>query len=229
MSFSCISIFIHTYLLNDAALKGEIVINKKIYEIIRYLSDELVPESWKTFYVSKRRLLDFFQDLNERIDQLNEWCIHGNLQIHWLGGFCNPKSVLKYILHEYSKKNEASHELVTFECTSISKSDEAKIKSRSIDEGIYIKNLILQGAKWDFISQTLIEMDNNNLYFIIPIVYLKVVLKKKNKNDKDNDIYNCPLYMCQEKNVTDINENYLIQVLFRLIFLYICVLIHMCG
>ncbi|ANQ10184.1 40S ribosomal protein S3 [Plasmodium coatneyi] len=194
----------------QCALKGETVINKQIYKTIRYLSDGLVPNSWKTFYISKKSLLPFFEDLNERVNQLNEWSINGTLAVHWLGGFCNPRSILKYILYEYSKKNDISHDLITFEFTSINKSDEIKLKSTSIEEGIYIKKLILQGAKWDFISQTLMETDNNNLYFIIPTVYLKVVLKKKSK--EDNDIYYCPLYMCQEKNVVDIRENYLMKV-----------------
>ncbi|CAA9989483.1 dynein beta chain, putative [Plasmodium knowlesi strain H] len=194
----------------QCALKGETVINKQIYKTIRYLSDGLVPNSWKAFYISKKNLLPFFEDLNERVNQLNEWSINGALTVHWLGGFCNPRSILKYILYEYSKKNDISHDLITFEFTSINKSDEIKIKSRSIEEGIYIKKLILQGAKWDFISQTLMETDNNNLYFIIPTVYLKVVLKKKSK--EDNDIYYCPLYMCQEKNVVDVRENYLMKV-----------------
>ncbi|CRG94855.1 dynein beta chain, putative [Plasmodium gallinaceum] len=194
----------------QCALKGEIVINKKIYDIIKYLSDGIVPKSWKTVYVSKKKILYFFEDLKERVNQLYEWSLNGNLQIYWLGGFCNPKSFLKYILHEYSKKNEISYDLITFEFTTVSKSDENKLKNKGIEEGIYIKKLVLQGAKWDFISQSLMETDNNNFYFIIPIVYLKVVLKKKNKND--NDIYYCPLYICQEKNIIDIKENYLLQV-----------------
>ncbi|EUD69261.1 hypothetical protein C922_00124 [Plasmodium inui San Antonio 1] len=215
----CQEIYKHNLLLRrvrksiakvQCALKGETVINKQIYKTIRYLSDGLVPNSWKTFYISKKSLVPFFEDLNERVNQLNEWSINGTLAIHWLGGFCNPRSVLKYILYEYSKKNDISHDLITFEFTSINKSDEIKLKSRSIEEGIYIKKLILQGAKWDFISQTLMETDNNNLYFIIPTVYLKVVLKKNSK--EDNDIYYCPLYMCQEKNVVDIRDNYLMKV-----------------
>ncbi|CRH01266.1 dynein beta chain, putative [Plasmodium relictum] len=194
----------------QCALKGEIVINRKIYEIIKYIGDGLVPKSWKTVYVSKKKILNFFEDLKERVNQLYEWSINGHLQIYWLGGFCNPKSFLKYILHEYSKKNEISYDLITFEFTSVNKSDENKLKNKGNDEGIYIKKLILHGAKWDFISQSLMETDNNNFYFIIPIVYLKVVLKKKSKND--NDIYYCPLYICQEKNIIDIKENYLLQV-----------------
>ncbi|KJP86349.1 40S ribosomal protein S3 [Plasmodium fragile] len=215
----CQEIYKHNLLLRrvrksiakvQCALKGETVINKQIYKTIRYLSEGLVPNSWKTFYISKKSLVPFFEDLNERVNQLNEWSINGTLAVHWLGGFCNPRSVLKYILYEYSKKNDISHDLITFEFTSINKSDESKLKSRSVEEGIYIKKLILQGATWDFISQTLMETDNNNLYFIIPTVYLKVVLKKKSK--EDNDIYYCPLYMCQEKNVVDIRENYLMKI-----------------
>ncbi|VTZ70290.1 dynein beta chain, putative [Plasmodium chabaudi chabaudi] len=192
------------------AIKGETNINKKIYEIIKSLSSGLVPKSWKIFYVAKKRLINFFEDLNERIKQLNEWSINGHLQIHWLGGFYNPKSILKYVLHEYSRKNEINHDLVTFEFISISNSDEFKSNSRNSEDGIYIKKVILQGAKWDFINQSLIENDDNNIYSIIPIVYLKVILKKNNKDN--NSIYKCPLYICQEKSTFNIKENYLIKV-----------------
>ncbi|SCL97173.1 dynein beta chain, putative [Plasmodium berghei] len=192
------------------AIKGETIINKKIYEIIKSLSNGLVPKSWKIFYIAKKKLINFFEDLNERIKQLNEWSINGRLQIHWLGGFYNPKSILKYILHEYSRKNEINHDLLTFEFISISNSDEFKSNSRNSEDGIYIKKVILQGAKWDFINQSLIENDGTNIYSIIPIVYLKVILKKNNKGD--NNIYKCPLYISQEKNTLNIKENYLIKV-----------------
>lgn len=204
---------IYIYILIFVALKGEITINKKIYEMLKCLSVGLVPQTWKKLYASKKKILYFFEDLKERINQLNQWSINGHLQIYWLGGFCNPKSILKYILHEYSKKNDVSHELITFEFSSINKSDENKLKVKNMEEGIYIKNIILQGAKWDFISQSLIETDNINLYFIIPFVYLKVVLIKNRKND--NDIYYCPLYICEEKNVMDIKDNYLFLVFFQ--------------
>merc|ERR1719207_330415 len=59
-------------------------------------------------------------------------------------------------------------------------------------EGAYIKNMILEGAKWDSNANTLTDADAMQLTAPMPLVHFKPVAKKKVVTD---GIYNCPLYL----------------------------------
>ena len=46
-------------------------------------------------------------------------------------------------------------------------------------EGAYVKDMILEGAKWDFVESCLLDADPMMLFNAMPIVLFKPVQKKK--------------------------------------------------
>ena len=58
-------------------------------------------------------------------------------------------------------------------------------------EGVYIKNIILEGARYDLNTNSLVEPYPMQLYTIMPIIHFKPVYNKKNEENN----YKIPLYL----------------------------------
>jgi len=62
------------------------------------------------------------------------------------------------------------------------------------DEGVYISNLNLEGAKWNKQEQRLDESDAKILYAKLPVILLKAQQESKEKAGGAGAQYDCPVY-----------------------------------
>lgn len=59
-------------------------------------------------------------------------------------------------------------------------------------EGAYIYGLYLEGARWDNIVNSITSPRLKELFFEMPVVYIKAITKDKQEM---RNVYECPLYI----------------------------------
>jgi dynein heavy chain len=171
-------------------IQGLIVISKDQEEVMAALFQGLVPASWLVAYPSMKPLSSWMPDLLDRIAQLISWGFEGVPKVMWLGGLTYPTSMLTALLQASARRNQVSVDTYSFDFV-VQTGDESSIQSVP-KEGAYIKNMILEGAKWDNNAQALADADTMQLYAPMPIVHFKPVVRKKAVTE---GIYACPLYL----------------------------------
>lgn len=73
------------------ALKGEVVMSEELEKMSNSIFDNLVPKKWQEIgFLSLKPLASWIQDLNERINFLTQWILHGTPKVFWISGFFFP-------------------------------------------------------------------------------------------------------------------------------------------
>jgi len=176
--------------LLQKGIQGFVVISKEQEAVLEALYQGKVPASWLFAYPSLKPLSTWMPDLADRIEQLNIWAFHGVPKVMWLGGMTYPTSLLTAMLQASARKNMVSVDTLSFDFI-VQTADETGIAAMP-KEGAYIKNMILEGAKWDTSGGCLADADTMQLFAPMPIVHFKPVARKKAASD---GIYQCPLYL----------------------------------
>ena len=125
-----------------------------------------------------------------RLAQINTWIKETYPKVYWLAGFTYPSCFLTAVLQTTARKNAIPIDTLSFEY-SIINVDEKEITQQP-KEGVYVKDMYLEGAGWDFENGCLTDPEPMELIVSMPIVHFKPTDSKK-KNAKG--IYTCPLYM----------------------------------
>ena len=69
------------------ALKGLVVMSEELELLANSLFDNQVPIMWEEKgFLSLKPLSSWTQDLNERVDFLNDWIENGTPKIFWISG-----------------------------------------------------------------------------------------------------------------------------------------------
>jgi len=171
-------------------IQGFVVISKEQEDVLNALYLGAIPASWLTAYPSLKPLSSWMPDLVDRIDQLNIWGFQGVPKLLWLGGLTYPTSLLTALLQASARKNMVSVDTLSFDFI-VQAADESQITAMP-KEGAYMKNFVLEGAKWDFNGGCLADADVMALFNPMPVVHFKPVVRKKAAAD---GIYMCPLYL----------------------------------
>ncbi|WAR04811.1 DYH1B-like protein [Mya arenaria] len=156
---------------------------------------------------------------------------HGHLNKLWLGGLVNPEALLTALKQEKAVVSQCSLEdvgsfffvrikslflkfmmindnnLIVFECVVL---DSDSTTDYDVDEGgLFITNVHLQGAAWDYdndclqdatVSHYPIIACFSSALFNIPSIYLKPVLRSESpdqetQENRNKKIYTCPMFM----------------------------------
>lgn len=176
--------------LLQKGIQGIIVISADQEAIFSSLFAGQVPKAWLFAYPSLKPLGSWMPDLVDRIQLFTDWGFLGVPKVFWLGGFTYPTSFLTSLLQASARKNMISVDALSFDFI-VQGSDESQIVAAP-KEGAYVKNMILEGAKWDANNNTLTDADAMQLTAPMPVVHFKPVAKKKTVTD---GIYQCPLYL----------------------------------
>eukprot|EP00933_Yihiella_yeosuensis_P070887 TRINITY_DN79051_c0_g1_i1.p1 TRINITY_DN79051_c0_g1~~TRINITY_DN79051_c0_g1_i1.p1 ORF type:complete len:1434 (-),score=383.71 TRINITY_DN79051_c0_g1_i1:142-4125(-) len=171
-------------------IQGFVVISKDQEEVLQALNLGVVPKSWLFAYPSLKPLSSWMPDLVDRIDQLNVWGFQGVPKVLWLGGLTYPTSLLTALLQASARKNMVSVDTLSFDF--VPQTAEESAITALPKEGAYMKNMILEGAKWDTNGGCLADADTMMLFNPMPIIHFKPVVRKKTVTD---GIYQCPLYL----------------------------------
>ena len=179
----------------EKGLKGLILIDDQLDLLNRRLLANKIPELWlEHSYPSILTLKSYIDDLCERVAFLDEWVKNKKPVIFKIGAFYHPEEFLTSVLQVYARKHHTAFDSLRWKTTVIPKSE---VILNEPEDGVYIDNLYLEGAKWDIVQNSLVECGQIELISTMPVIHL---LPTSDPNPYNMDVtFECPLYRTQNR------------------------------
>jgi len=172
-------------------LKGEIVLSEELELMARSLSQNQVPEIWKEkSFLSEKPLSSWIEDLNKRINFLNEWIEKGTPKVFWISGFFFPQAFITGMMQNYARKEVIAIDRLGFEFRIIDDKTYQDITEKP-EDGCYVYGMFLEGARWDSRRHVLAPSRPKELYTDIPLIH---IVPQADRIPPKEGIYNCPIY-----------------------------------
>ncbi|RKO93650.1 dynein heavy chain and region D6 of dynein motor-domain-containing protein [Blyttiomyces helicus] len=171
-------------------IKGIVVMSPELDEIFTCVFEGRVPPLWGKAYASLKPLAAWTRDLAQRIEFFADWAKGVEPKLFWLGAFTFPTGFLTAVLQKTARRNNIPVDVLSWEFTVLQLEDDNHIQ-QAPKEGVYIRNLYLEGASWDRKNNCLKEPKPMELIATMPPVHFRPVDGKK-KSIKGT--YTCPLY-----------------------------------
>ena len=172
------------------ALKGLEVMSSELEGIANSLAINQVPKVWSNVaYPSMKPLSSWVDDLLLRLKFINDWIDNGSPCVYWISGFYFPQAFLTGSLQNYARKHKYAIDTVAFNYKMV-KENWHKLTQRPND-GIYIRGLFLEGARWDASVNSLNDSLPKQLYTDLPVLHLD---PQQNRIEPTKGIYRCPVY-----------------------------------
>lgn len=179
---------------------GELTISDAMEAVQDSLFLDRVPKSWEKFaYPSLRPLGSWFVNLEQRLQQLEEWTQNPSEipRVTWISGMMNPQSFLTAIMQVTAQKNQWELDKLVIQ-TDVLKRKNIEIDAPSRD-GAYIHGLSLMGARWDAQNNTIDKSHPKEMYCPMPVINCKAIAAEK-LDTKGS--YLCPCYKTESRGPT---------------------------
>jgi dynein heavy chain len=184
-----IEIMLQTLPLVLKALKGLVVMSNELESIANAIAVNAVPGIWSSkAYPSLKPCSAWADDLNLRLDFIHTWIEHGIPEVFWISGFYFPQAFLTGSLQNFARKMQFPIDTVSFDFI-VTETKWEDLKSP--EDGVYIRGLYLEGARWNSNIQSIDDSLPKQLYTELPVLHLN---PKKNRKEKEEGIYRCPVY-----------------------------------
>nr|VZI05919.1 unnamed protein product [Spirometra erinaceieuropaei] len=172
------------------ALKGLVVMSAPLEAMATSLFNNQVPALWANkAYPSLKPLASWMEDLQMRINFIQEWIDNGIPVVYWISGFFFPQAFLTGTLQNYARKMKEPVDTITFDFQ-VMKENVGEIQQVP-EDGCYIRGLYLEGARWDPLEMLLAESRPKELYTVMSVIWL---IPRQNRQRKESGIYECPVY-----------------------------------
>ncbi|KAG5210204.1 hypothetical protein JEQ12_015398 [Ovis aries] len=180
----------------ELGLKGELTLSPDMEAQQSAMSYDAVPETWsKLAYPSTYGLAQWFNDLLLRCRELDTWTQDLALPaVVWLSGFFNPQAFLTAIMQTTARKNEwpLDKMCLTVDITKKTKDD----YGHPPREGAYLHGLLMEGARWDSQSGTIVEARLKELRSTMPVIFAKAIPVDRQET---KHTYACPVYKTKRR------------------------------
>ncbi|KAL4429885.1 hypothetical protein ABPG74_022908 [Tetrahymena malaccensis] len=173
------------------ALKGLVVMSEELELLANSLFDNQVPVMWEEKgFLSLKPLSSWTQDLNDRVNFLNEWIENGTPKVFWISGFFFPQAFITGTLQNFARQEIIAVDKLSFEFKILDNLHYTDIQQKP-KSGCYIYGIYLEGAKWNYKTHMIDDPQPKELYSDLPLIHL---VPKENRQVPESGIYNSPLY-----------------------------------
>jgi dynein heavy chain len=181
--------------------KGELTMSDKMEALMSALYMDRVPPYWgKISWPTKRALVSWLPNFQDRLTQLDDWC--GNpmevLKVTWCSGFVNPQAFLTAILQVAAQKNQWELDKLVTMCDVLKAMTPDEVPATAKD-GAYINGLYLEGARWDAEKATVDKSRPKELFVAMPVMCVRGI--SLDRADMKG-VYQCPLYITNMRGPT---------------------------
>ncbi|KAB0376184.1 hypothetical protein FD755_012827 [Muntiacus reevesi] len=180
----------------ELGLKGELTLSPDMEAQQSALSYDVVPETWSNLaYPSTYGLAQWFNDLLLRCRELDSWTQDLALPaVVWLSGFFNPQSFLTAIMQTTARKNEWPLDKM---CLTVDITKKTKEEyGHPPREGAYLHGLLMEGARWDSQSGTIVDARLKELRSAMPVIFAKAIPVDRQETQHT---YACPVYKTKRR------------------------------
>ncbi|XP_034934334.1 dynein heavy chain 2, axonemal [Chelonus insularis] len=189
-------------------IKGLILMSEELEEIFTSLYEGRVPSSWLEAYPSLKPLGSWTQDLISRVEHFAKWAETTRPpMLFWLAAYTFPTSFLTAVLQTSARLWNISIDSLTWEFNIFTKT-EATIVEEPTD-GVYIRSIFLEGARWDWKNGILIEPTPMQLICDMPVIHF---LPCEQSKKKSKEIYACPCYYYPLRSGTQHRPSFVVAV-----------------
>lgn len=160
----------------DLGLKGLVVITPDLEQIVSAITNNTLPTAWAFAYFSMKPLSNWFEDLCNRYEFFDVWGQKSAPFCFWLGAFTYPTGFTTSLLQRFSRKSSgAPIDQLQFEFIPIPRPAHEVIEHPK--DGAYIRDLYLEGAKWDYDLNALTDANPMELTSAMPVMHFKPCTK----------------------------------------------------
>jgi dynein heavy chain len=178
-------------------INGTVLMSSDLDEIYDALAQNKVPAAFLKAYPSLKPLTSWTLDLIRRVKQLSEWA-HGTYpKTYWLGGFTYPTCFLTSVLQTTARRDGVAIDALAFSFSVVDECEDEK----SPEDGVYVRDLYLEGAGWDREKKCLCEPNMMELIVKMPVMHFKPT-ERRHKTDPSYATYQAPLYMYSRRTGT---------------------------
>lgn len=191
-------------------LDGKFVTTAEIEALKASILSNVIPERWKkASYQSRKPLLSYVTDLQQRLEMLEHWIKNGKPNVFWISGFFFTQSFLTGIKQNFARRFNNPIDQVEFRFEILKYTDAKKAENEPPQFGCFLQGLFLEGASWEDMHGCLEESKRGEIFVSMPIINFvpKLVAPSETQEQLPCDIngsshsfhYDCPTYKTGER------------------------------
>jgi dynein heavy chain len=175
----------------DKALQGLVVMSGELEAMGTSIALGQVPGAWEAkAYPSLKPLGPWTDDLMLRLDFIRAWIAQGIPVTFWISGFYFPQAFLTGSMQNYARSHQFPIDTIGFDFIMLDTFSSDAITTKP-EDGVYIRGLFLEGARWDPEIRSLNDSRPKQLFSPAPIMHLSPC---KDRQEPSGGIYRCPIY-----------------------------------
>ena len=166
-------------------LEGKFVTNSEMEALKAAILSNSIPDKWaKNSYSSRKPLLSYVKDLQDRLNMLEEWIQKGKPAVFWISGFFFTQSFLTGVKQNFARRNKYPIDQIEFKFEVLKYSDEKRANEEPPEIGVFLRGLYLEGASWDDHKGSLCESKHGEIHVPVPIINFIPVYLDNEDGDK---------------------------------------------